>query len=476
MQSKRSLVERVIRKINLWRGLEDFLAEDVAQFEEWLNCVCALCNLEVLAKSGRLESIPKDEPPGAQHRCFSGQEVLPLPAVKFANSVPPHIQRLLDDGPEFSNNYWTRCFRPTPMGRAESRRKSAYLLQVNCCMLASGQFIVVCYSAASSQSLTYLSGILCDRSNFFLKTACSCSIGNACIEDDDSDDERPQRGVEEKGGCSHIACLCDVLHDLQNGAGDFDLVVRKHKGPRLDAHLRFIPLKHGLSQLEEARKRIYLAKTPLDDPQPVPICICRKGVDKYLDAVILECRVCEEKYHHLCLVMKKKVARQVGDDWRCGFCITAKHDVQGRSDDEGDGVDDVDVNLGNDETWVIAKIPRKKKGQAKAVDAENVMYCRLWTETPAYLRKVKRARVVAHRGIASWDELSELIQSEAKKNMDAMKRLKDAATQVLKQGGHHVSDTIGVHGPQQASVTAEVIDALADAGLLDEEQLVAGDE
>jgi hypothetical protein len=69
-----------------------------------------------------------------------------------------------------------------------------------------------------------------------------------------------------------------------------------------------------------------------------------------------------------------------------------------------------------------------------------------------------------------------LIQAEAKKNMEAMKRLKDAATQVLKQGGHHVSDTIGVHGPQQASVTAEVIDALADAGLLDEEQLVARDE
>jgi hypothetical protein len=466
----------VIWKINLWRGLEDFVAEDVAQFEEWLYCVCALCNLEVLAKSGRLEAIPKDEPPGAQHRCFSGEEVLPLPAVKFANSVPPHVQRLLDDGPEFSNNYWMRCFCPTPLERAKSRRQSAYLLQINCCMLASGQFIVMCYSAASSQSLTYLSGILCDCMTFFLKTACSCSIGNTSIKDDDSGDERPQRGVEEKGGCSHIACLCDVLSDLQTGAENLHLVVRKHKGPHLDAHLRFIPLKHGLSQLEEAKKRVYLAKTPLDDPQPTPICICRKGEDKYVGAVILECRICEEKYHHLCLAMKKNAAKQVQDDWCCGFCIMGKRDAQWRDNDEDDVADAGDGNLGEEEMWVIAKIPRKKKGRAKAVEAENVTYHCLWTETPAYLRKVKCARVVEHRGIASWDELSELIQAEAKKNMEAMKRLKDAATQVLKQGGHHVSDTIGVHGPQQASVTAEVIDALADAGLLDEEQLVARDE
>ena len=50
VQSRRSVVERIIRKINEWRVLEDFRADQVAEFDAWLDCICALVNLRILAK------------------------------------------------------------------------------------------------------------------------------------------------------------------------------------------------------------------------------------------------------------------------------------------------------------------------------------------------------------------------------------------------------------------------------------------
>jgi hypothetical protein len=57
-QSKRSLVERVIRTVNEWRVLDGFNADDVDQFESWLDFVVAMVNLKVLADQRRLLEIP----------------------------------------------------------------------------------------------------------------------------------------------------------------------------------------------------------------------------------------------------------------------------------------------------------------------------------------------------------------------------------------------------------------------------------
>jgi hypothetical protein len=84
--------------------------------------------------------------------------------------------------------------------------------------------------------------------------------GQGSIEDEDADDARPQRGVEEKGGCSHIAAACELLARLQDSPHLYHLVVRDSKGPRLEDVLRFNPLKDALKILEEAQKRIFLAK------------------------------------------------------------------------------------------------------------------------------------------------------------------------------------------------------------------------
>jgi len=49
----------------------DFQVAQVEEFEAWLDCICALCNLKVLAKANRLEEIPEDEPAGFAFRIFA---------------------------------------------------------------------------------------------------------------------------------------------------------------------------------------------------------------------------------------------------------------------------------------------------------------------------------------------------------------------------------------------------------------------
>ena len=215
VQSKRSLVERVIRTINLWRELMDFQVAQVEEFEAWLDCVCALCNLKVLAKANRLDEIPEDEPPGFSFRIFSKPESKPLPAVKLAKEMPVHFKRLLDDGPHFAGREWVGSFRPTVQARSLSRVSSCSIVQINCCELNGGRFLISFHATASAQGLMYLGGLVVDRTKFFIKHGCSCSMGQGSIEDDDADDARPKRGVEEKGGCSHIAAACEVLARLQ---------------------------------------------------------------------------------------------------------------------------------------------------------------------------------------------------------------------------------------------------------------------
>jgi hypothetical protein len=159
VQSRRSVVERIIRKINEWRVLEDFQADQAAEFEAWLDCICALVNLRVLAKADRLAEIPADEPPGAEHRLFSVKDPDPLPAVKVKRKgLPSHFRDLFDDGPHFAGRKWERSFRPVPLKRGVSRVDSGYVLQINCCSMGDGAFLISFDAAASALELAYLGG------------------------------------------------------------------------------------------------------------------------------------------------------------------------------------------------------------------------------------------------------------------------------------------------------------------------------
>jgi hypothetical protein len=227
VQSERALVERTIRKINEWQILKDFRADEVLEYEAWLDVIIALVNLRTLAKAGRLAQIPAETPPGYEYRIFSSPNVAGLPAAKPSrDGLPSHVQRLLDEGPNFAGREWEQSFRPTPLERAKSRVKSCYVLQINCCELEGGSFMVSFYNAASAQALTYLSGLVVDRENFFLQTSCACLCGKGSIEDEEEDEGPVLRGHAEKGGCSHIAAGLEILARLQeNREKAFECVV-----------------------------------------------------------------------------------------------------------------------------------------------------------------------------------------------------------------------------------------------------------
>lgn len=478
VQSKRSLVERVIRKVNEWKVLDDWQADGVEDFEAWLDFVLAMCNLRQLERLGRLEGIPDEELPGADRRNFSKSVAPPLLAVKVSNKPPPHLQLLLDEGPDFFNRKWEASFRPTPLRRALSRVNSCYILQINCCRLESGAFLIAAEAAASAMGLTYLVGIMVDRSNFFLQHACSCTVGQGSLEDEADDDERPRRGVEEKGGCSHIAAVLELLAQIQEKVDDFDYVIRKAKGPRLDAQFRHAPLATAWEQLLEARRRVYVGKVPLDDRQPLPTCICRKGAEAYKSGTTITCSVCCELYHNGCIGLSKPAAGKLGADWRCGFCVGAGlqgdddlsgADVHGSADGSGD--EGAASQLEQQQTWTIAKMPRKVKGQPKPAQPVATDFHRLFSDTPAYFQRKKKARTVDVQGYADWADLSAAIHLRSEEAMQYMQRLKRAGEDALKKGGHHVADSQGADGLAPVELTAEVLDQLEDAGLLDVDKL-----
>ena len=77
LQSERSLVERVIKRLKYWKCLTDNWVEvrrresvddHFGKLEAQLDTCCAWDTLNLLAEGGRLKSIPKTEPRGFIYR------------------------------------------------------------------------------------------------------------------------------------------------------------------------------------------------------------------------------------------------------------------------------------------------------------------------------------------------------------------------------------------------------------------------
>jgi hypothetical protein len=298
----------------------------------------------------------------------------------------------------------------------------------------------------------------------------------ALLEDEGEDDKPLPRRPEEKGGCSHIASVLELLAQIQENGHDFDYVSRKAKGPRLDTHLPHLPLAEAWAQLVEARRRVYVGKTPLDDLQPLPTCVCRQRADHYSAGITVTCSICRELYHNSCIGLSKTAAGKLENDWQCGFCVgaglDAESDINGADapmDASGAGDEAAALAQDVEQTWTIHKVPRKVKGQPKVTEAVGTEYHRFFSETPAHFQRKKKGRVAEARGYASWDDLAAAIKQRSQDAMQYMTRLKAAGTKALKHGSHHVADTQGADGLQPVQVTAEVLDQLEDAGLLDVE-------
>jgi hypothetical protein len=260
-----------------------------------------------------------------------------LKAVREVDSLPTHFRQLVNDGPNVISRQWVDSFRPTVQKRMKSRVSSGYVLQLMTCMLDGGQMLLAGWCGASARGLAYLSGVLLDRENFFLGSACGCTLGRGSIDDEDSSDDGGRRHEEEKNGCSHIGSVFEIWTQYLEDQESFCVVARKSKTVKLDDQLRHLPLGHALQQLEVARKRLYLQSVPLNQPSPVPICVCRRPEGVLANAVVVECSICEERYHHKCILLSRKAATEIDENWGCGFCLEAEDDVAAGNSSSGEG-------------------------------------------------------------------------------------------------------------------------------------------
>jgi hypothetical protein len=219
-----------------------------------------------------------------------------------------------------------------------------------------------------------------------------------------------------------------------------------------------------LKILEEAQKWIFLAKTLLDKPQPMPTCVCRKAVDHYSNAVVLQCCCCEDKFHHCCIGLKKKVAQNTKDDWICGWCSGADIDITDNRDDEGD---DGDVRRGIDalqeHTWTMVRIARKKKGEPKPQQGEEVTYMCLWGETVFSYRISKRKRVVELLGTSVGISLKLPFKTTTEECSGCCSEEWGSPRVRCARNGWYRESVV---------VTAELLDNLQDAGLLDPKAII----
>lgn len=468
----RSLVERIIRRCNEWKVLKGFDAGDVAEFESWLDFVIAMVNLKTLADAGRLGDIPADVPRGAEFRNFSKSVLPELKAVKYADELPYHFQQLENEGPNFVSRDWAASFRPTIKKRSESRVLSAYVLQIMTCELPGGRLLLAAWCGASARGLSYLCGVLMDKQNFFLETACGCTLGKGSIEDEDSNMEGGRRHEEEKNGCSHIGSLLELWTRYLSDPVSFHLVVRKSKTVKLDDQLRHVPLEHALKLLKEAQTRLYLQSVPYSQPQPVKICVCGRAEDAVPSAKVVECATCEERYHNTCIKLSKKDAEQLGDDWDCGFCLgdeeSAFRGHSGSDDDYNDwGSHDEEWT----QRWVLWEKKLNKRGKSHAGASDSLIYERSSLNTPAYYRRKHIAQQREFIGPSSWDEFVDLVEKNASQCRSKIEALNKQAAAALKEAGHHVGDAQGADGLERAHLNDGLLDVLADDGLLLEDNV-----
>jgi hypothetical protein len=181
----------------------------------------------------------------------------------------------------------------------------------------------------------------------------------------------------------------------------------------------------------------------------------------------VECSICEERYHHKCILLSKKQAREIGDDWGCGFCLEAEDNVVAGNSSLGEGVEHEGNN--RSQRWTLRAKKKNKRGKSHVGAKPSLIYERLLHETPAYYRRKRIARPIQFLGPNSWGDFIQLVDANASDCRRKIEALKNRANSVLRNAGHHVGDAQGADGLERAQLNDALLDVLADAGFMEDE-------
>ena len=166
-------------------------------------------------------------------------------------------------------------------------------------------------------------------------------------------------------------------------------------------------------------------------------CTCRRHEHVKGGECIGVCDKCWEWYHPQCVALTQEELEQ--DDWRCGYCVGEVKD--------------------GFQYWGSAK-PNFGVKRAKDPPKRNVKM------TPRALGIPKEAASSYKDGKAHWVDI--VVEARAKGKIINLKEkaMKSMAKEVLKEGGHHVVDEMGLEGTQLRQVDDALVQDFVREGIL----------
>lgn len=170
--------------------------------------------------------------------------------------------------------------------------------------------------------------------------------------------------------------------------------------------------------------------------KPRQRCFCRTKSNKQM----MLCETCDEWYHWDCIGVTQEEA-EAAVNWRCGYC---------RGDPLADGTCGWKLNIPQGE--------RKRKKVAPP---------RKTSQTPKALGIPTDGDDFVNVGPQTWEDVVTMALAGGREINLKMQKAKQRATQIVKEGGHHIVDEMTMDGVKRRGVDDELVDELVQNGEID---------
>ena len=210
--------------------------------------------------------------------------------------------------------------------------------------------------------------------------------------------------------------------------------VRKAPLKKPDFVLRGFPLQKVFEASKTVGQVLLLHPAPFRHEQDRQRCFCNTRSNGYM----VLCETCHEWFHFKCVGLTAAEA-DAAQNWRCGYCRAAP-----------------DAN-GN-RLWALP-IPGANQKRKKATLVRND------ANTP----KARGIGILNDKevvGPTTWEDFVALAREGGRKINEKEARYKRKAEQLVKEGGHHVVDAVGLGGVVARGVDATMVDDLVGQDLI----------
>ena len=209
--------------------------------------------------------------------------------------------------------------------------------------------------------------------------------------------------------------------------------------PKPDKVLRNRPLKEVAAAVSKLKRVVLFHPKPIVEKLPAQYCVCRKdeGGPKGKSKEMVQCADCWEWYHFACVGLAD--GQDVGNvNWKCEWCL--------------DGADREGYHR-----WRSGRnIPKKRHHR----DRPRLNGAQLGGNPPP-----------RHSAPPTWEGKVAEVKELARRAAVKKRKLKEAAEQLVDEGGHHMVDAEGMAGLQLRAADDGLVDEFIGSGEIDPEAI-----